>query len=266
MKFLHVNKRKKNGNVSVTFREKVYKYGDVVGCETISKRTRYVLIDGKVSSGKTRYLGKMFAHAEGIWGSQLRPYAFTNNGDAKAVRDDRPAFNVRSSEIGWTFPTPVLILANGTQAEWLELAHVAAWWDSKESNAEIPYKKLKAHEKRAAIIAYLRETRAVLFIDDLDKVTVKKIQFFKDLLLVASRVVMTASSLNQIPQGLRMIITARDDVFQHIELATDASFDATHYIMLLVMMITVISGQWAMAAFVSAVYGFSNRGKFATKF
>jgi hypothetical protein len=265
MKFLDIARRR-NGKVSASFREKAYKFGDVIGIECVQVRKRFLLVAGKLSSGKTRYLTKLCDNAANIWSDQLRPYAHTRNLTAMASRDDRPAFNVRSSDIGWSFPAPVFILANASQAEWLELSHVAAWWDSQDKNAEMPYKKLKAHEKRNAIVQYLRETRAVLFIDDLDKVTPKKIQFFKDMLTVASKVVMTASALNQIPQGLRMIITNNDESFQHVELTTDASFDATHYVMLLVIMISVMSGQWAVAALGSALYGFANKGKFATKF
>jgi len=262
MKFLILGKRG-NGKVSASFREKAYKFGDVIGIESVQVRKRFLVIAGKLSSGKTRYLTKLCDNAAKIWSDQLRPYAHTRNAVAMASRDDRPVFKVKSDDIGWLFPAPVLILANASQAEWLELPHVAAWWDLQ---VEMPYKKLKAHEKRNAVVEYLKQTRAVLFIDDLDKVTPKKIQFFKDMLTVASRVVMTASSFNQIPQGLRMIITQNEESFQHVELATDASFDATHYVMLLVIMISVMSGQWALAAFGSAIYGFANKGKFATKF
>lgn len=261
MKFLAMQKDKKTGKVNAQFREKPYKFGDVIGSERVRVSSRYVLIAGKLSSGKTRYLRRLHDSAEGIWRDQIRPYARTRNLDAIAARDDsRPAFDMKRSEIGWTFPTPVFILANGTQAEWFELPHVAAWWDALDANAEMPYKKLKAHEKRAAIVEYLRVTRAVLFIDDIDKVTVKKIQYFKDWLSVASRVVMTSSTLGQIPQGLRMIITQNEELFQQVDLTTDASFDATHFIMIFVIAISVMTGQWALAAFGSAIYGFANKG------
>jgi hypothetical protein len=170
------------------------------------------------------------------------------------------------AEIGWSFPTPVLIHANATQAEWIDLPHVSEWWDQQVENKDMPYKKLKTHDKRKAIVEYLKATRAVLFIDDLDKVPLKKIQFFKELLGVASRTVITAATLNQIPQGLRMMITKQDDQLQHIELTTDASFDATQYIMFIVIMISMLSGQWAVAAFTSAVYGLGSKGNFKTKF
>jgi len=264
MKFLKL-RRLKTGRVAVSFPEKAYKFGDVIGNENVSVVKRYVLIAGKLSSGKTRYLSKINEQAEGIWKSQLRPYAATRNMSAIAIRDGRPAINKKKSEIEseWTFPTPIFILANGTQSEWFELSHVAAWWDALGENVE--YKKLKTFEKRNAIIRYLKETRAVLFVDDIDKVSPKKIQFFKELLEAASRVVMTASSLNQIPQGLRLIITKKDELFQQIELTTDASFDATHFLMLFVIAISVMSGQWALAAFGSAIYGFANKG-IKTKF
>jgi hypothetical protein len=264
MKFLTTHRNKTTGKVNAQFRTKAFKFGDVLESERVRVISRYMLIAGKLSSGKTRYLTKLYENAEGIWRDQLRPFAHTNNGvviaDRVARGDDRPSYKMKRSEIGWTFPTPVFILANATQSEWIDLVHVAAWWDALDANAEMPYKKLKAHEKRAAIVEYLRVTRAVLFIDDIDKVSAKKIQFFKELLGAASRVVMTASTLNQIPQGLRMIITQNEESFQHVELTTDASFDATHFIMLFMIAISVMSGQWALAAFGSAIYGFANKG------
>lgn len=264
MKFLAMRRDKNTGHVVAYIREKIYKFGDVVGSENISPKKRFIVMSGKTSSGKTRYMQRLYDDAEGIWRAQLRPYSFTDNRRAMKSRDDRPAFNKKRGEIDWRFPTPVFIPVMSEQAQWLEHPHVIEWWNAQEGH-EL-FKKLKTHEKRGAVVEYLRVTRAVLFVDDLDKVSPKKLPFFKDMLNVASRVVVTSTTFNQIPQALRLIMMRDESWLQHIELTTDASFDATHLVMLLVIIACALSGQWAVAAFASAVYALINKGKFATKF
>jgi hypothetical protein len=268
MKYLHLSAAKFDDSGKpfaqrVTFREKAFKYGDVIGYECVSRKKRYTVISGKTSSGKSRYLKKLYDNAIGIWSTELRPYAYTKNQKALASRDDRPVFRSKDEAVAWSFPAPVFIPVVSDQAEWLEQSHVAQWWDQCN---EQPFKKLKTFEKRAAVVSYLEATRAVLFIDDLDKVPTKKLQFFKDMLNVASRVVVTTTTLTQISQPLRLIIERDQMWMQHFELTTDASFDATHLIMILVVIVCAMSGQWAVAALASTLYALMNRGKFTTKF
>lgn len=270
MKFLHIRKNHKNGKVygrSALVVEKAFKFGDAIGTECLAVKKRFIVMCGKTNSGKSRYLTKLYDAAEDIWVNQFRPYSHSNapSSEPRHRHPTKPVTKLRRAEVDaqWSFPKPLWIKLSDDQSSWIDNEYVVSWYEG--INGENTYKKLKAHQKRTQILNYLKNNRAMCFIDDLDKCTVKRVQFVKDIISHAPKVICTCVTTNTIPQAIRMEITKDDEVAQIIQLTSDASFDATNIFMFMIIIVSALSGQWELAAFASAFTAYLAKGKFSAK-
>ena len=236
MKRLRVNKQNRG---QPELRTKTGYRGDVTATETISKK-KNVLITGAHHSGKTKAIMKLYEEAEIIWTNQLRPYKFSN---AK-VNQDKPMLKQGESLNDWVFPEPVMLNGIAPLSKWTEHQGVKAWYESKYPDDE--YKKVPAWRRVELIPEYLRDTRAILFVDDAHKLTGRKLQVAKLCLQDAFKIVVATSDENKLSPSVRSLFLETNP--QIIRLNTDVAYDATHIVIWAIVAFLMVTGMTELAA------------------
>ena len=111
--------------------------------------------------------------------------------------------------------------------------------------------KLKAYERADALIAWIKETKAVVILDDAHKLTGRKLDIAIQVGREAGRFVVGAFAENSIPMSLRMLIERRDP--QRVSLTSEAAYDVTSLAMWLFILAAVGAGAWQLAAVVGGM-------------
>lgn len=212
-----------------------------------------VLICGAHASGKTKMIQRLAANSAEIWGHQVAPYAHTNLMDVRRRAKEEGIPMLRRGEtldsIGWAFPQPVEISAATPLGQWIDHDGMRSWWTTQ---ADLPeWDKLKLHVRVEKIAEYLRDTRAVLFVDDADKLTGRKAAIAKSCLHSAFRWVATASDEGAIPPSLREDLLTKHP--QIIRLTSNVAYDATPGISWLLVLLAVIAGYPEAAAVIGGL-------------
>lgn len=177
------------------------------------------LITGAHDSGKTRWLTRLREEWRGIWGAKI------------------------SHE-------PIYLGGLSPVSSWTDADHVADWHDEAESKRLIDddtyrpryWNKLNQQKKAELLPAYLRDTKAVLFVDDAHRLSGRKLQIARECVIAANTWVMTASQENRLAPNLRPVVERRDP--QRTRLNTDASYDATGAAVWIMMLLALGVGWW----------------------
>lgn len=237
MKRLRVNK---NNRGQPEIRTKTGYMGDVTNTETISKK-RNILITGAHHSGKSKAINKLFDEAERIWFYQVAPYQHSNV--AKESRgQDKPVLQRGQTLDDWVFPEPVMLNGITPLSKWTEHDGVKQWYENK---GEGEYKKIPAWKRVELIPEYLKETRAVLFVDDAHRLTGRKLQIAKACMESGFRIVVCSSDENRLSPSIRRLFL--DSKPQILRLNTDVAYDATHLFIWSFVMIFMVTGMTELA-------------------
>ena len=232
-------------NVIPILKTKSRKYGPVTDTECIT-RLSPTLITGAHDSGKSRMLDKLYAEERAIFGSKIH---------SPALR------------LGALMPLNA----------WIEAGPVADWWEKRaaehaakletgiqpENPAEmIPWKKYRSWQKADLLPDYLRDTGAVLFMDDCHKLSGRKLQVARNCAMVAKIWIVSASDEARIAPNLRSVLLRRDP--QIIRLGTDVAYDATGALTWILAILLMISGM-SEAALVIAGLRMLSSGRMAAR-
>lgn len=249
--------RKPTGQTVARVETKTKKYGQVIEQQNISVKSKCIVFAGAHHSGKTRALQKIHDKAESIYSAQLRPYSLKTK---RLIDNERlEATKINSN---WRWHQPIFIGANLTLAQWVDNVDLCNWWCMKNQATEKDFKRVKQYQKLALIRDYLKETRALLFVDDAHKFVGKKIQLFKDYFSVASRVLMSCESEQRLPESIRlMVMRASPDIHRF---NTDVSYDMTHVVMWFLLFLLLLAGQYEIALLLGGLKMLAN-GRGATK-
>lgn len=189
--------------------------------ETCIKRTKSQLITGAHDSGKTRWLLRLYENWEPIWSAK--------------IKDD-----------------PVFISALDPVSDWVDTAHVEAWFDEqeydqaeRENRERRKWRKLSQKQRINELSRYLHETGTLLFLDDAHKLTGRKLQFCRQLIMSTRIWIMTACAENRLSPSLRTLIERSDP--QRTALESDASYDATRIMLWLMIAGFTATGIWEAA-------------------
>lgn len=232
---------KKSGQVVARVETKTKKYGEVIEVKGVSVKAKCTIFAGAHHSGKTRALQKIYAKAEEMYTVQLRPYSLKT----KQLNSPERLETTKINGDKWRWHKPVFIGANLTLAQWVDNVDLCHWWCDKNRMEEKDFKKVKQYEKLALVRDYLKETRALLFVDDAHKFVGKKIQYFKDYFNVASRVLMSCESESRLPESIRlMVMRTTPDIHRF---NTDVSYDMTHVLMWFLLVLLLLAGQYEIA-------------------
>ena len=189
--------------------------------ETCIKRTKSQLITGAHDSGKTRWLERLYDDWEPIWSAKIKSQ-------------------------------PVYISALDPVSDWVDAAHVAKWFEAQAREAAEQaggeprsWRKLSQKQRISETARYLHETGTLLFLDDAHKLTGRKLQFARQLMMSTRIWLMTASAENRLSPSLRTLVERASP--QRTELDSDASYDATRIMLWLMIAGFTVSGVWEAA-------------------
>jgi hypothetical protein len=149
-----------------------------------------------------------------------------------------------------------------------------AWLDSKAPATEWLAQFSELEQEKGALLGYkfelltqhLKFTPTILYVDNIDKVSGRKADFLKALLLVAQSVVVTAQDEGLIPIALRDILLTPDE-FEIIRLKGKnwlPSYDVTH-ILTGVLAIGAFTTGFYEAALIITTLGILSHGRYAAK-
>ena len=191
------------------------KFGDVIEQKCISTK-KPVLITGAHASGKSYWLDRLRKDAARVWVSKS---------------DNEPLYFSASRPL----------------SSWTDVKHLELWWAIRDNpEEERNWTNLKAWERQDAISLYLRETGAVLFIDDCHNLSGRKLKIAQDCVRAAKVWVMTAADEGRIAPGLRKdVLFAEPQIFR---LDTEVAYDATAILMWVMMLVCLGFGAYEIAA------------------
>jgi hypothetical protein len=182
--------------------------------ETVISVRRDVLVTGPHSSGKTRWLERMHEQAPGIWAK-------------------RPAVYLRSS-------MPLSAWGDGPE--------IQEWVQKRGED----WRKLKAWERTDRLIMWITENKAVLLLDDAHLLTGRKADVALRCVRSAGLVVTSAAAEGRIPITLRLAIQGRNP--EKIALRSEAPYDLTAVLAVIVSVMAVAAGAWPLAAAVGGLH------------
>jgi len=215
--------------------------GEITSNKNILK-TCNVLITGAHHSGKSTTINRLYDDAETIWFNQLKPYKHSNN--YANLAHDKPMLKAGETLEDWQFPESVFLSGITPLSKWTEHDGVKAWYEAKEEGND--YKKIPAWKRVELIPEYLKQTRAVLFIDDAHRLTGRKLQIVKDCITAAFRVIISASDENRLSPSIRRQFLESEP--QIVRLNSDVAYDATHLLVWFIVCICLITGMTEFAA------------------
>lgn len=151
-------------------------------------------------------------------------------------------------------------LLKGTKTDGFDPLKIFKSQDS--SPAE--WNKLPNHRKNKAMLDYVSQNWTVVFIDNIDRLSGKKLDFVKEILkeLKSKIWVCTATAENRINPSLRNFITKSKP--QTFTLNSPVSYDATNALTAILCVVLTFIGWWQVAAALGGMR-MLGRGMFSTK-
>lgn len=191
------------------------KFGEVVEQKAISTK-KSVLITGAHASGKSYWLDRLHKDYARVWAS-------------------------RSDAV------PIHLSSIRPIGAWADGKHLELWWAMRDNpDEDRHWKKLKPHERLDALPLYLKETKALLFVDDAHNMNGRKMKLVQDCVRSASVWVMTAADEGRIAPSLRKdVLHAEPQIFR---LDTEVAYDATAVLMWLAILVAAGFGAYELAA------------------
>ncbi|EDO7662171.1 hypothetical protein GNX88_07745 [Campylobacter coli] len=120
-------------------------------------------------------------------------------------------------------------------------------------NANLNLENLDTSKNYLKIIALVEKSKnSTLIIDDLDKLTGKKLEMAKELLRNCKRFIATAKDENSINKTIGGILKSRRKKLEIVSLSSKASIDATNALLVLFVLALFATGLYELALLVTA--------------
>ena len=197
------------------------KYGAVASEEPISVR-RDIMLTGAHDSGKTRWLTRLYEQSDRIWTKSKSPAIWLG-----ALR-------------------PL--------AAWSDQQQLIDWWSKKVSTDPVnyePWNKLPAWRRQELIPDYLKDTGAILFVDDAHKLSGRKLQLARLCAMSAKICVISTTEEQRIAPNLRSALLKRDP--QIFRLDSEVAYDATKPLVWLIALVALGAGWWEISLVLSGM-------------
>lgn len=191
------------------------RYSDDARSTPISVK-RDILVTGAHDSSKTRWLTRLHEQSDKIWTKSKSPAVWLG-----ALR-------------------PL--------GSWSDSPAIIEWWNAKVSNNPInyePWAKIPAWKRQELIPDYLKETGAILFIDDAHKLAGRKLQLARMCVMNAKICVTSATEEQRIAPNLRSALLKRDP--QIFRLDSEVAYDATKPLIWLIALVALGAGWWEIS-------------------
>lgn len=189
------------------------KYGPVLDERALSVKRDW-LLTGANASGKSRWLGRLYGDAGGIW-------------------KQRPAIYLR---------------AVSPLSAWSEDERIRQWCEKRGES----WSKLRVWERGERLVSWIEAHRAILILDDAHIMNGRKSDIALRCVRVASRVVTSASAEGRIPITLRLALQSRNP--EHVHLDSDAPYDVTTVLAWLIAVLATATGAWPVAAAIGGLH------------
>jgi hypothetical protein len=131
---------------------------------------------------------------------------------------------------------------------WSDQQQLMDWWGTKVLADPInhePWAKVAAWRRQELIPDYLRDTGAVLFIDDAHKLSGRKLQLARLCAMSAKICIVSATEEQRIAPNLRSALLKRDP--QIFRLDSEVAYDATKPLVWLIALIALGAGWWEIS-------------------
>ncbi len=224
-------KKQANGNRVLYLREKNNVHDKPK--ETYISKKGSLMIFGIEASGKSHKLATIVRNADALWKNETKIIFKATDSLSEILYK-----NLDGDE-----ETQKLLITDTADIE--DIEDVNELFDVKKQ-----YVKFEALIEKAK--------KSVLIIDDLDRLTGKKLELTKDLLRNCKRFVITSKSEESINRTLRNIIFRRKVKIAKIQLSSKASVDATNILFAMFVVSLFVVGMPEVAMLVMA-------GKLVTK-
>jgi len=232
MQFFQIKSHHASKNKFIVFREKNKKFDKKVK-ETYIPKKESLLIYGMNASGKTKEIKKIWNARKSIWTKDK--FIYLNAGDSLSEWLHLNLRDLDSSEF-----------AESQKDEYRDHGLNI----DKEINKQ--YVKLQILVNKAK--------GSIVFIDDLDHLTGKKLELAKDILRNSKQFYATAEDENDIDKTIKNIIKQKK--IKEISLKTDASYDATNAVIVMFIITMMATGQYELATLIMvARYIMKGKGK-----
>lgn len=246
-----LNVKGRRPHVDIRFREKSAKYGVDIKMELLRRSARVVILSGPHASGKSRYLRKIADNAALFWGEMQSPYSKKTKPEARSNPERDVSDKARRSpEWDWTPPPPVFIQAQKPVSEWVAFPEIKDWYgvyvERNNLEAALPWSRLSVSAKQDLLPEYLGESKAILFVDDADKLTGQKKETIKLCFRRAFRSVVAVKNENKLDPTIYHELFRTDP--QILNLDSDVAYDATGLFIIFLMLLCVASGAYGLAA------------------
>lgn len=223
MKYFKFKKRRQ-GQRTIILREKKNVYDKPK--ETYISKKGSLMIFGIEASGKSHHLMRLVENIDELW-----------------ARDEKIIFSATDS-------LSEILYKNLEESETKQLLTTQPIDASAIEDAEDLIDISKQYIKFEALKE--KAKKSVLVIDDLNKVTGKKLELTKDLMRNCKRFVITAKSEDSIHRTLRNIIHRRNMKVATVQLTSKASVDATNILFAMFILGLFIGGLPEVAMLVMA--------------
>lgn len=235
IKFLKIKRtkkvRKRDGTKAthMFYIERDGKRGKIITEKAISSK-KPVLICGRASSGKSRWLKRIADNSPQIWRKLTAP--------------------------------AILLEANEPVTEWRDKEPIINWWKTKNPDKE--WSKLPNPKKIKVLIDYVNQNWTIVLVDNLDKLTGKKLDVIKEVLRASKSRIWICSAIaeNRINPSLRNFIMKSDP--QTFTLNSPVAYDATNAITVIACVAFVFMG-WFQLAMILGGIRMASRGYFSSK-
>lgn len=227
-KFLRFKKIPGKKYKSIIYREK-YRYSNKMKEQYIGKRVS-LLIFGLDTSGKSKELNKLFDRKEEVFDMSKLDTIFIHSTDSISEILFK---NITEDDIN----NYLLTLPDEKQIE-------------ADQNINKQFIKVEILKHKA--------NKSLLFVDDIDKFTGKKLEILKHLVRNCKRIYATSQSDKTINKTVYKILEQKK--FNTINLKTTNSFDATNYVLIAAMIPFAISGQYMIVMMLLLANRYLDRG------
>lgn len=229
MQFFRIKKVKNKNYKSIIFRERKRKFDKEI--DTYISKTKPLLIFGKSASGKTKEITKLWDNKEYIWNPSKFNFIWLSGTDSiteilhkNLTPDDSSKFTEEKFEEYLDFDIDL------------------------DEHINKQYIKLRVLAEKSK--------NSILFFDDIDKITGKKLELAKELLRNCKFFIATANDDNTINKTVSHIINRKKPTI--IDFNSQASYDATNILLMFFVLALFGSGMYEAAMLIVA-------GRFAMK-
>jgi Cdc6-like AAA superfamily ATPase len=232
LQYLQIKSHKNSQNKFIVFRERKKKFDKKVK-ETYVPKKDSLIIYGMNASGKTKEIKKVWAARKSVWNKDN--FVWLAAGDSLT---EWLHVNLRDTD----------------SKKYIEENHT----DFRDHGLNVE-KEVNKQYVKLQILAN-KAKGSIIFIDDIDHLTGKKLEIAKDMMRTCKQFIITADNEHNIDKTIKNIMNQKKA--KQLDLTTEASYDVTNALIATFIVTLFVTGQYELAMLVMAArYMTKGKGK-----